>query len=252
MSDLLSAAAAALGLPEPLVQRSAEARAAAGGASVDEILAAWAGGETAPAPPSPGPTTPAPTEAEPPPSAEPAAPEPAPSPPPPQIPPAPAPPAAAPNTVYEPPVLVGGGDNPMRVLVGAVLLFAVVVLVGLVGPSLPTEAKGALTSEISFTEEAEAGKALYTELGCAACHTQIVRPVVADVGLGPVTLNDTNEVLGTRRFGPDLADVGTRMTGGDIRAFLTEAEGHPSYELSEEDLAALIAYLSQSKSQGTP
>jgi hypothetical protein len=41
----LSEAAAALGLPEALVQRSAEARAAESGASVDEILAAWAGGE---------------------------------------------------------------------------------------------------------------------------------------------------------------------------------------------------------------
>jgi mono/diheme cytochrome c family protein len=41
----LSDAAAALGLPEALVQRSAEARAAESGASVDEILAAWAGGE---------------------------------------------------------------------------------------------------------------------------------------------------------------------------------------------------------------
>jgi len=41
----LAAAAAAMGLPEVLVQRSAEARAADTGSSVDEILAAWAGGE---------------------------------------------------------------------------------------------------------------------------------------------------------------------------------------------------------------
>lgn len=41
----LSAAAEAMGLPEALVQRSAEARAAEGEQSVDEILAAWAGGE---------------------------------------------------------------------------------------------------------------------------------------------------------------------------------------------------------------
>jgi hypothetical protein len=46
----LSDAAAALGLPEALVQRSAEARAAESGASVDEILAAWAGGEGVAAP----------------------------------------------------------------------------------------------------------------------------------------------------------------------------------------------------------
>jgi mono/diheme cytochrome c family protein len=48
MSDL-AAAAAAMGVPEALVKRSAEARARATGASVDEILAAWAGGGEAPA-----------------------------------------------------------------------------------------------------------------------------------------------------------------------------------------------------------
>ena len=51
MSELLSAAASSLGVPEPLVQRAAEARAAASGTSVDAVLAAWAGGESvAPAP----------------------------------------------------------------------------------------------------------------------------------------------------------------------------------------------------------
>jgi hypothetical protein len=42
----LAAAASAMGLPEVLVQRSAEARAADTGASVEEILVAWAGGES--------------------------------------------------------------------------------------------------------------------------------------------------------------------------------------------------------------
>ena len=49
MSDL-AAAAAAMGVPEALVKRSAEARARATGTSVDDILAAWAGGGEAPAP----------------------------------------------------------------------------------------------------------------------------------------------------------------------------------------------------------
>ncbi len=44
MSELLTAASGALNLPEPLVERSAAARATANGSSVDEILAAWAGG----------------------------------------------------------------------------------------------------------------------------------------------------------------------------------------------------------------
>lgn len=53
MSEYLSAAAEAMGLPETLVERSAEARAEETGASVDEILQAWAGGEAiAAAPPA--------------------------------------------------------------------------------------------------------------------------------------------------------------------------------------------------------
>jgi hypothetical protein len=71
MGDL-SAAAAALGIPEGLVQRSAAARAEATGMSVDEVLAAWAGGggvpPEAPAPQpveTGGPTTDEPREATP-------------------------------------------------------------------------------------------------------------------------------------------------------------------------------------------
>lgn len=43
----LAGAAAAMGIPESLVERSAAARSAQTGASVDEILTAWAGGEAA-------------------------------------------------------------------------------------------------------------------------------------------------------------------------------------------------------------
>ena len=46
MSEYLAAAAQALSAPEAIVKRSAEARAKAGGMSVDEVLAAWAGGVT--------------------------------------------------------------------------------------------------------------------------------------------------------------------------------------------------------------
>jgi len=60
MSELLAAAAAALGAPEVLVARSAAARASATGVTVDEILAAWAGG--AAAPPAVAPTAPRPME----------------------------------------------------------------------------------------------------------------------------------------------------------------------------------------------
>lgn len=53
MSDLVAAAAARLGSPEHLVERSAAARAEADGLAVEEVLAAWAGGVAAPAGPGP-------------------------------------------------------------------------------------------------------------------------------------------------------------------------------------------------------
>lgn len=50
MSDLLTAAAEALGTPADLVSRSAAARAEANGTTTEEILEAWAGGAPAAAP----------------------------------------------------------------------------------------------------------------------------------------------------------------------------------------------------------
>ncbi|MDX1467824.1 MAG: cytochrome c [Acidimicrobiia bacterium] len=64
MSDVLSAAAAALGIPESLTQRSAEARAAETGASVEDILSAWAGGAPLDTPSPASQVQPAPAEAE--------------------------------------------------------------------------------------------------------------------------------------------------------------------------------------------
>ena len=43
-SETLAAAAEVMGVPESLVQRSAQARAQAGGIAVDDVLGAWSGG----------------------------------------------------------------------------------------------------------------------------------------------------------------------------------------------------------------
>lgn len=253
MSDQLSAAAAALGLPEALVQRSAEARAAETGASADDILAQWAGGEAAPASATPEPTPPEearpaeePAEEAAPAEKEPAAPE--------VVIEEPAKPAQAPTPApsgpYKPPVLVGTRDNPMAVLAGVFGLFLIVVMVGLLGPSMPTDLPGARSSHIDFSEAALRGRDVYAEAGCASCHTQMVRPVVSDVGLGPVTLNDTNQVLGTRRFGPDLAQVGARMAGAQLQAMIDGLGDHPAHDLDADDMSALLAYLSESTTDG--
>lgn len=72
MSEFLSAAASSMNVPETLVKRSAEARSKAAGASVDEVLAAWAGGGPAPSAPAPAPAPRPEPEAEPAPAVEPA------------------------------------------------------------------------------------------------------------------------------------------------------------------------------------
>ena len=250
MSEFLAAAAAALGTPEALVKRAAEARATATGTTVDEVLQAWAGGGSVVggptvSPPSPSsaedgeaeqtPAQSTPSEALPPPVA---------------ITPASAPPPIVPVGPYRPPVLVGAGDNPTRVLVGVIGLFLIVLLVGFVGASLPAENLGARTSNIPFSEDAQRGRENYLQLGCASCHTQMVRPVIADVGLGTVTLNDTNQVLGVRRFGPDLSNIGSRAEPQDMELMIRGGSGHPRHALSADDMASLVAYLVESATSG--
>jgi len=256
MSELSAAAAAALGVPETIVLRSAAARSTETGLSVDEVLAAWAGGESAPAPaaaPADPPPEQTPTTGDEVESGAPVVEESATPPPEPEveIPAVGAPPAVSPRAATtvsgKPPVLIGKSDNPMAVLVGAVALFVAVFLVGMVGPALPAENPGARSSELPFSEAAVSGRQIYGSVGCASCHTQMVRPVVADVGLGAVTLDDSNQVLGTRRFGPDLSDVGSRLSGSQIEATIIGLGGHPALSLSQDDLADLAAYLVESR-----
>ena len=105
MSENLARAAEVLGAPEILVQRSAEARAAADEVPVEEVLAAWAGGGASPSPSASPPAaapepSPVPASAPEPPPVVAAAPEPSPAPPAPSEP-SPVP-AAAPAPVAAP------------------------------------------------------------------------------------------------------------------------------------------------------
>jgi cbb3-type cytochrome oxidase cytochrome c subunit len=74
----------------------------------------------------------------------------------------------------------------------------------------------------------------------------MIRPLIADVGVGPVTLNDTNQILGNRRYGPDLADIGSRTTATEIESIVRGSGGHQAHNLSPEDMSSLIAYLLES------
>ena len=123
MSENLARAAEAMGAPEILVQRSAEARSSASGVPVEEILAAWAGGGSAPsastAPaPSPAPAAPSPAPA-------PAAPVPAAAP----VPPAAPSPTPSPAPAPAAPVVVAPLPPPSEVTTREAVSFPVVVSV---------------------------------------------------------------------------------------------------------------------------
>jgi cytochrome c oxidase cbb3-type subunit II len=219
--------------------------------TADEVLALWAGGGSAPAaaPPAAEAAPVAEAESDAAPAAPPAEEEAATAPNAPV--PEPVGPMAAPTPVAaaapgRPPILVGEADHPMGVFAGVVGLFIALLLVGLIGPSIESDNPGARTSAIVFTGSGLHGREIYSSLGCASCHTQMVRPITADVGLGAVTLNDSNQILGTRRFGPDLSNVGTRVTSGQLSAIVGGLGDHPRVSLSDDDLTDLTAYLSES------
>jgi cbb3-type cytochrome oxidase subunit 1/mono/diheme cytochrome c family protein len=100
------------------------------------------------------------------------------------------------------------------------------------------------------------GRAVYIREGCVACHTQTVRPIVPDVGLGPVSVagdyvNEAPALLGVERLGPDLMHIGSRIDDADgLRAHLDDPRAErpwsimPSYRyLTQGDLDALAEYL---------
>jgi cbb3-type cytochrome oxidase subunit 1 len=102
------------------------------------------------------------------------------------------------------------------------------------------------------------GRDLYISEGCIECHTQQVRPIGSDVGLGPVSIagdyaNENPALLGASRFGPDLMHYAGRVEFFDkviVRAHLANPRSvvpwstMPSYAyLSSDDLSALVSYI---------
>ncbi|MGI9584428.1 MAG: cbb3-type cytochrome c oxidase subunit II [Acidimicrobiia bacterium] len=101
------------------------------------------------------------------------------------------------------------------------------------------------------------GRNLYISEGCVQCHTQVVRPVGTDVGLGPVSAtgdyaNENPALLGAYRFGPDLMHVasGEAFDPAVLASRLSDPRAAvswstmPSYSyLSDSDLHALVSYI---------
>lgn len=103
-----------------------------------------------------------------------------------------------------------------------------------------------------------AGRDLYVSEGCAECHTQSVRPIITDVGLGAVSVagdyaNESPALMIGTRFGPDLMHVASRGEFFDkviVTAHLKDPRSvvewstMPSYSyLSDVDIEAIVSYI---------
>ena len=161
------------------------------------------------------------------------------------------------------------GPGIRQVLRGAALLFALSLVGALIFPAIDSTRDATLYADevraLEAGSDAERGRQLYVSEGCWYCHTQQVRQVITDVGLGPVSAagdysNDDAELLGVTRFGPDLMHAGSREPTdsvrwliihlGDPRADTPEHEGRnwsrmPAFDyLDEADVRALAVYVS--------
>lgn len=101
------------------------------------------------------------------------------------------------------------------------------------------------------------GRGLYISEGCVECHTQSVRPVGTDVGLGPVSVagdfvHESPVLLGNHRYGPDLMHFASSETfdASRLGAHLADPRTArpwstmPSYSyLSASDLDAIASYI---------
>lgn len=101
--------------------------------------------------------------------------------------------------------------------------------------------------------EAGKGRAVYVREGCFYCHSQFVRPQDRDFGSRVYAgdyANETPNVLGTSRTGPDLSNEGGKLPDAwqighlkDPRAY-TPGSIMPSFSfLNDEDMKNLVAYL---------
>lgn len=110
----------------------------------------------------------------------------------------------------------------------------------------------------------ERGRQVYISEGCISCHSQYVRPNSSDVLMwGPVESlasihSEQPPLIGNRRQGPDLAEVGLRRSQFWLMAHLVDPAGvsyhspMPSYAFLFRDGRGsdLIAYLASLRSGG--
>ena len=235
MSDLVNKVAEILNAPVDLVQRSAEARAAASGVSVDDVLSSWAGGESVAAS--------APKEEAP--VAEEVVEE-----------------AAAEEVVEEvvEEIIETKNESSLSFISGVLLVGLFTFLFAFVIPKNQTTnvVSESLNNSVVVSSDVIEGAEVYSALNCQSCHTQNVRTLIPDTQNGKVLKNKyANATLinnvGNIRLGPDLSTSATREPTNNsqwLERYLSDSTTvnrdipHPNYDfLDEQDLEYLITYL---------
>ena len=244
MSELVNKVAEILNAPVDLVQRSAEARAAASGVSVDDVLNSWAGGESVA---SSAPKEEAPVVEE----------------------------TAAEEVVEEiieetaaeevveeiiEEIVEMKNESSLSFISGVVLVSIFTYLFAFAIPKNQATnlVSDSLNNSVNSTSEVIEGAEIYSSLNCQSCHTQNVRTLIPDTQNGKVLQNKyANATLinnvGNIRLGPDLSTAATREPTNNsqwLKRYLSDSTSvnrdipHPNYDfLDEEDLEYLITYL---------
>ena len=135
-----------------------------------------------------------------------------------------------------------------------VFAFIVGVLLPITDSANRADAKG---TPRSYTDVAVQGRTLYIREGCFQCHSQSVRDLFSDFGLGPRVSqagdykNEAPNLIGSIRLGPDLSCVGDRQSDAawQVRhlknpALVRPHSTMPKYSyLTDKELQALAQYL---------
>ena len=244
MSELVNKVAEILNAPVDLVQRSAEARAAASGVSVDDVLSSWAGGESVAAS-APKEETPIVEE-------------------------------TAGEEVVEEIIEETAGEEVVEEIIEEIVemknesslsfisgVLLVSIFTYLFAFAIPKNqatnlVSDSLNNSVNSTSEVIEGAEIYSSLNCQSCHTQNVRTLIPDTQNGKVLQNKyANATLinnvGNIRLGPDLSTAATREPTNNsqwLERYLSDSTSvnrdipHPNYDfLDEEDLEYLITYL---------
>ena len=242
MSELVNKVAEILKAPIDLVQRSAEARAAASGKTVDEVLNSWAGGESI--------VTSAPVEEEKPAEEAPVEEE------------KPAEEAPVEEMVQEvvDEVVELKKESSLAFITGVLSIAIFTFVFAFLTPKNQSISivESSLNNTVKVSADVLRGAEIYSELNCQSCHTQNVRTLIPDTQNGKVLSNKyANKALikniGNIRLGPDLSTNSLREPTNNAQwlgRYLSDSSSvnrdipHPNYEfLDKEDLDYLVTYL---------